>query len=85
MGPEDKDKKHMFDNPKNVQKVLYGLFGSLVLLLALEPFVHKHPYFAWEESFGFYAIYGFVACVLLVLVAKYVLRPLVKREEDYYD
>ena len=25
------------------------------------------------------------ACVLLVLVAKYVLRPLVMRDEDYYD
>ena len=79
------EKKYIFDNHKNVQKVLYGLFGCLVLLLALEPFVHKHPYFVWEESFGFYAIYGFVACVLLVLAAKYILRPFVKRKEDYYD
>jgi len=85
MSAEDKDKKHIFDNPGNVRKVLYGLFGCLVLLLALEPFVHKHPYFPWEESFGFYAIYGFVACVLLVLAAKYILRPIVKRDEDYYD
>jgi len=85
MSTEDTEKKHIFDNPKNVNRVLYGLFGSLVLLLALEPFVHKHSYFAWEDAFGFYAIYGFVACVLLVLAAKYVLRPLVKREEDYYD
>ena len=77
------NKKH--DNPKNVQRVLYGLFASLVLLLALEPFIHKHPYFAWEESFGFYAIYGFIACVLLVLAAKYILRPFVKRKEGYYD
>jgi len=81
----DTDKKHIFDNKKNVQRVLYGLFSSLILLLAIEPFVTKHPYFPWEESFGFYAIYGFVACVLLVLIAKYILRPLIKREEDYYD
>ena len=79
------EKKHIFDSKKNIQLVLYGLFGSLVLLLAIEPFITKHPYFAWENSFGFYAIYGFVACVLLVLIAKYVLRPLIKREEDYYD
>ena len=74
-----------YDISKNVQRVLYGLFASLVLLLALEPFIHKHPYFAWEESFGFYAIYGFIACVLLVLAAKYILRPFVKRKEGYYD
>lgn len=79
------EKKHIFENPKNVQRVLYGLFGSLVLLLAIEPFINKHPYFAWESQFGFYAIYGFVACVLLVLAAKYILRPTVKRKEDYYD
>jgi hypothetical protein len=79
------EKKHIFDSPKNVQRFLYGLLAPLVLLLALEPFIHKHPYFAWEEWFGFYAIFGFIACVLLVLGAKYILRPLVKREEDYYD
>ena len=81
----DTEKKYIFDNKKNVQRVLYGLFCTLILLLALEPFVHKHSYFAWEKWFGFYAIYGFVACVLLVLAAKYILRPLVKREEDFYD
>ena len=84
MSTEDTEKKHIFDSPKNVQKVLYGLFGCLILLLALEPFVHKHPYFVWEESFGFYAIYGFVACVLLVLIAKKI-RNVVMRKEDYYD
>ena len=79
------EKKHTFSNSKNVQRILYVLWASLALLLALEIFVHKHTYFAWEEWFGFYAIYGFVSCLLLVLVAKYILRPLVKRKEDYYD
>jgi hypothetical protein len=79
------EKKHIFDKPKNIRRVLYGLFLSLLLLLALEPFVHKHSYFPWEEWFGFSAVFGFVACVLLVLAAKYILRPLVKRDEDYYD
>jgi hypothetical protein len=36
----DTDKKHIFDNKKNVQRVLYGLFSSLILLLAIEPFCH---------------------------------------------
>ena len=33
---------------------------------------------------GFYAGYGFVACVLLVLIAKE-MRKLLMRREDYYD
>ena len=78
-------KKHIFDSPKNIQPLFYGLLCSLVLLIVLEPFVNKHPYFSWEEWPGFYAGFGFFACVLLALVAKYILRPLVKRDEDYYD
>ena len=34
---------------------------------------------------GFYAVFGFVACVALVLAAKHVLRPIIMRGEDYYD
>jgi hypothetical protein len=78
-------KKHIFDNPNYAQRIIYLLVGFLVLLLGLEPFVHKHPYFAWEEWFGFYALFGFGACVALALIAKYFLRPLVKRDEGYYD
>jgi hypothetical protein len=79
-----------FDRKENVRKVLLGLFiacGLLVLIDIVFALVHfdKHPHFRWEEWPGFYAVYGFVACVLLVLVSKYVLRPLVMRSEDYYE
>ena len=79
------EKKYLFDNPRNVKILLRSFFSSLVVLLIFEFFISKHPYFAWEEWPEFYAIYGFVACVVLVVAAKYILRPLVKRREDYYD
>ena len=88
------EKKHMFDNPANVKRLLRVFFGSVVALLILDVvyiilskqhIIHRHVEYQWEEYFGFYAIYGFVACVILVLISKYVLRPLVKRKEDYYD
>ncbi len=77
--------KHLFDDPRNVQRLLKIFLAILVILLMLDFFIHKHAYFPWEDWPAFYAMYGFVACVCLVLLAKYVLRPLVKREEDYYD
>jgi hypothetical protein len=88
------EKKHMFDNPENVKKLLKYFFSSVVILLVLDAVylflnkvnvIHAHMNYKWEGFFGFYAIYGFVACVILVLVSKYILRPLVKRKEDYYD
>ncbi|MDH4321319.1 MAG: hypothetical protein OEV73_07440 [Desulfobulbaceae bacterium] len=80
-----KNKQHVFDKPENVQRLLRIFFGCLVLLLVADFFVHKHAFFAWEEWPEFYAVYGFVACVVLVLISKYVLRPLVMRDEDYYN
>lgn len=75
----------MFDKPKNVKRLLYTFYTCVVLLLLVDIFYHKHAIFPWEGAFAFYSVYGFVACVILVIVAKYVLRPMVMRDEDYYD
>jgi hypothetical protein len=53
-------------------------------LLLLDFVLHRHISHSWEHLPGFYAFYGFVACVLLVLVAKE-MRTVLKRREDYYD
>lgn len=73
-------------NRAGISKKLLALF-YLVLAVSLvsEFFVHKHPYFPWEEWPFFYAVFGFVAFVVLILLAKHILRPLIEREEDYYD
>lgn len=76
---------HVFDNPDNVKKLLRLLYGALVVLVLLELFVTKEPHFSWERFPAFYATYGFVGCVMLVVVAKYILRTIVKRREGYYD
>jgi hypothetical protein len=78
------EKKGFFDKPGNFRRFLIMFFASLVLLLVLDFFIAKHGYFGWEDVPDFFAAYGFVSCVLLVLVAK-VLRLIVKRREDYYD
>ena len=78
-------KKHLFDKPENLKRFLKVFYISLVLLVVVDLFIPKHPYFTWEEYPSFYATYGFVACVLLVLLAKYILRPLVRRREKYYE
>lgn len=54
------------------------------LVLLAEPLVHKHGDFAVEGWFGFHGLFGFVACVALVLAAK-ALRRILKRPADYYD
>jgi len=88
--PDSNEPLPWFLKPRNVRRVLVGLFVTCSLffgldfLFALTGF-DKHPYFQWEQWPGFHAVFGFVACVLLVLVSRFLLRPLVMRDEDYYE
>ena len=77
-------KKGWFDEPRNFRLFLRCFYGSLLLLLVIDFFIHKHPDFYFEDAPNFFAAYGFISCVLLVLAAK-VLRWFIKRNEDYYD
>jgi hypothetical protein len=78
------DDRRWLDDPRNVTRVVYGL-GVFCGLVFLADFLYaKHPHFAVERVFGFYAVYGFVGSVLLVLTAK-AMRPLLRRDEDYYE
>ena len=74
----------LFDKPKNVKRFLFVFYASLLALLLIDPFIHKHAEFEWEAVPEFFAAYGFVSCVLLIFVAK-ILRLWIKRGESYYD
>jgi len=78
------DRRHLFDEPRNVRRVVRGLVAACLVLVGLDLVLHRHVDHPWEGLFGFYALYGFVACVLLVLLAKE-LRKLLMRDEDYYE
>ena len=80
---EKNEKQHLFDNPKNVSRLLWGFYIGCGILVILDFIVHRHIYTDIERIPAFYAIYGFIACVALVLMAK-VLRKLVMRDENYY-
>jgi hypothetical protein len=78
------ERKHLFDRLGNVQRLLYVLYACCALLFAVEFLYHRHSQHAGDSWPGFYAVYGFVSCVLLVLVAK-LLRRMLRRPADYYD
>ncbi|MCS7203844.1 MAG: hypothetical protein NZ809_05295 [Thermodesulfovibrio sp.] len=85
MGRHKDKKRYFFDNPRNVNKLILYFYLFLIILIILDFLIPKHPHFKWEEFYSFYGAFGFVACVFLVLVAKHILRPIVKRKENYYD
>ncbi len=78
------EKTYLFDNPQNVKRILHILYGCCAVLFALDFVIHRHTIHSWENLWGFYAIYGFVGCVILVLVATW-MRTFLMRPEDYYN
>lgn len=82
--PDSNEKKYLFDNPVNVTRLLRGFYIICGILLLADLIVHRHTLHPWEGLPGFYAVYGFVACVVLVLIAKE-MRKVLMRKEDYYD
>ena len=82
--PPPGEKRRWLDEPGNVTKVVWALVAVCALLFLSDLVYEKHPVFKVEYLFGFYAIYGFVGSVGLVLAAKW-LRKILMRDEDYYD
>lgn len=77
-------------HPGLPRRIILGLAVSMGTLLLVDLFLAfsgsgKAPYFPWEKWPAFSAIAGFAGTLLLVLVARFCLRPLVKRGESYYD
>lgn len=76
--------KRWLDHSRNVTRLYRALWVVGFALLLGELLVHKHEDIAFAARFGFYALYGFAACVALVLTAK-ALRRVLKRPENYYE
>ncbi|MGB1800552.1 MAG: hypothetical protein ACPHLK_06955 [Gammaproteobacteria bacterium] len=77
-------KQSWFYKESSIKKLWIGTIVTLALTVIAEFFVKLHPHFEIESYFGFHAVYGFLACVAMVIFAK-LLGFLIKRKDDYYD
>ena len=83
MKPEG-EREYFFDKAQNVTRVLRIFYAICAVLFVLDFAIHRHVIHPWESLLGFYAFFGFIACVTLVLIAKE-MRKVLMRREDYYD
>lgn len=78
------DKPDRLDDPAFVKRLLTGFYVVCGMLFALDFILTRKVEHPWEIAPAFYAIYGFVGCVILVVIAKW-MRRFLMRDEDYYD
>jgi hypothetical protein len=44
-----------------------------------------HPHFFWDLIPGFNAVFGFISCILIIVISKALGHYWLARSEDYYD
>lgn len=75
---------HWLYRPENRRPIWIAFAIVLAVTVAAGFLVDMHPHFAFESWPAFFAIYGFLACVVLVFGAK-LLGLILKRPDTYYD
>lgn len=76
--------KHWLLRPENIRLLWLLFIAVLALTVLVERWISGHPHFGIDGWFAFYAVYGFIACVGMIVFAK-ILGLLLKRPDDYYD
>ena len=65
------------------KKIAYGI---LVLLFIVDFIIPRHEiHFFGDKIPGFWSIFGFSACVVIIIVSKWLGKNGLMRDEDYYD
>lgn len=77
--------KH-FEDVTRVRRLKMVFYVLLVVTVVADIPIHReHAAFVWEMIPGFSALYGFLSCVLLIVVSKTLGHQWLMKKEDYYD
>jgi hypothetical protein len=77
------DSDDFLSRPKTIRGLWWGFGVVLTLCVLAQLLIYVKGYFTVDGWFGFGAVYGFLSCLLMVLVAK-ALGWLLKKPANYY-
>ena len=68
---------------KTVKKIAYGI---VVLLFIVDFIIPRYEiHFFGDKIPGFWSLFGFTACVVIIIVSKWLGKNGLLKDEDYYD
>jgi hypothetical protein len=70
-----------------LKTVIWVCIGILVVLVFLDKILvdKEHAHTAVERVFGFWSVFGFIGCAILIIVSKWFGHAGIMQKEDYYD
>lgn len=73
-------------NPANWNKIKIVFYISLAVVFATDFLVERHHAETWwDKTPGWSAFYGFVSCVFLIFIVKFIGAIWLYKKEDYYN
>jgi len=83
-------------DPQSIKRLWRGFYLLLALLILLDPKLlelvhvlehdpHHAAHFVVDGLPEFYALYGFVTCIAMVVGSKLILGKILMRADTYYD
>ena len=68
---------------KTMKKIAYAI---LILIIVVDIFIPRHDiHFIGDGIPGFWSLFGFVACILIILISKWIGRLGIMQDENYYN
>ena len=68
---------------KTIKRISYAM---LILIIVIDFFIPRHEIlFFGDRMPGFWSLFGFVACILIILISKWIGRLGIMQDENYYN
>ena len=68
---------------KTIKRISYA---ALILIILIDLFIPRHEiHFFGDRIPGFWSIFGFVACILIILISKWIGHLGIMQDENYYN
>lgn len=68
-----------------MKRIHWAILAVITVGSVIGQFSTQDYHHWWDMIPGFYAIYGFVGCIVIVKVSKWFGKRVVFRDEEYYD
>ena len=61
-------------------------YATLILIILIDFFIPRHEtHFICDKIPGFWSLFGFVACILIILISKWIGHLGIMQDENYYN
>ena len=68
---------------KTMKRISYA---TLILIILIDFFIPRHEiHFFGDRIPGFWSLFGFVACILIILISKWIGYLGIMQDEKYYN